>query len=173
MKALKVLFALGLTFILVACGIFSKTKRAEKTRVKKQKTEIVAEQKGITIQQQHLDTEFTELIIRMPTKKDHVEGFDSLVYGYETLQDAIVDAIRHSESTTVRHQTVRSGASQEVDTTKTEKSTRETLDNLKSKSDLDKQSDTTWLANFNPWVILGIAAMIIFAFFMYFKLKRP
>ena len=170
----KVLLSVALTFFLVACGIFSKTRNSEKSRVQRDTKEDIEVYKGVHTNALDREIEFTELVIRMPNKRDVlipdvVADADS----YQTLHGALIDAIKNSESTTVRTSRTTESQRETIDTTKKNKSLQQSIDSLTRDVAVQKESNTTWIANFNPWVILGVAAMIIFALYIYFRVKRP
>lgn len=166
----RALASLFITFFLVACGIFDKSKKVDKAHVKKEKIEIKQEQKAVQIEQSDRDVEMTELVIRIPASKDKLDLSER--QEYETLQEEILAAIRRSEEVAIRTVKEKEETVSVLDSTKSFNNVVDRIDSSSVRRDIDKKSDTTWLANFNPWVILGIAAMVIFAVFMYFRTKR-
>ena len=166
----RLLASLFITFFLVACGIFDKSKKVDKSHVKKEKIEIKQEHKSFQIEQSDRDLEMTELIIRIPSSKDKLNLSER--QEYETLQEEILAAIRRSEEVAIRTVKEKEETVSVLDSTKSFNNVVDRVDSSSVRRDIDKKSDTTWLANFNPWVILGIAAMVIFAVFMYFRTKR-
>src|SRR5690606_2277386 len=92
---------------------------------------------------------------------------------YETLHGALIDAIKNSESTTVRTSRTTESQRETADTTKTNKSLQQSIDSLTRDVTVQKESNTTWIANLPSWLILTIAIIIIFAVFLYVKMKKP
>lgn len=166
-RALAFLF---ITFFLVACGIFDKSKKVDKANVKKEKIEIKQEQKSVQIEQSDRNVEMTELVIRIPADKDKLDLSER--QEYKSLQEEILAAIRRSEEVAIRTVKEKEETVSVLDSTKSFNNVVDRVDSSSVRRDIDKKSDTTMGANFNSWVILGIAAMIIFAVFMYFRTKR-
>ena len=170
----KVLLSVALTFFLVACGIFSKTRNSEKSRIQRDTKEDIEVYKGLHTNELDREIEFTELVIRMPNKRDVlIPDVAADADSYQTLHEALIDAIKNSESTTVRTSRTTESQRETTDTTKTNKSLQQSVDSLTRDVTVQKESNTTWIANLPSWLILTIAIVIIFAVFLYFKMKNP
>jgi hypothetical protein len=160
----KVLLSVALAFFLVACGVFSKTRNIEKSRIQRDTKEDIEAYKGVHTNALDREIEFTELVIRMPNKRDVlVPDVVADADSYETLHDAIIDAIKNSESTTVRTSRTTESQRETTDTTKKNKSLQQSVDSLTRDVAVQKESNTTWIANLPSWLILTIAIVIIFA----------
>ncbi|MGH2622047.1 MAG: hypothetical protein ACRDE7_00090 [Sphingobacterium sp.] len=166
----RTIFITGLTFFLVSCGIFKKNKSVDRAELKKEKIDLTREIKGITLDSRLKDVETTELIIRIPQTKDFLET--TADDEYHSIQEELSKLIRRSDSIVIRMSREREKSLALVDTSTVVKNVTERIDSSRVVRDVKKTGDSTWLANFNPWVILGVAAMVIFAVFMYFRTKR-
>src|SRR5690606_22366099 len=99
----KVPLSMAMTFFLIACGVLSKTRKIEKSRIKRDTKEDIEVYKGVHTNALDREIEFTELVIRMPNKRDVlIPDVAADADSYETLHGALIDAIKNSESTTVR-----------------------------------------------------------------------
>lgn len=167
---MKTAYLLLFVFMLSGCGIFKKKRLVEKESVKKEVLSLDIDDINVIDKKTGISTEVKEITIKKPGNIVRKDTFD--VHGWELLYNDIISAIDGSEEVIVRTTT-------HIDTTQTiqDKSTRtrelsEKIDSSSVSRDIDKSSDTTFLSNFNPWVILGVAFMIIAAVFLYFRLKR-
>lgn len=149
---------------LSSCGLFKKTVDKDVTRsrseVRDRSTVRLTE-----LESRDLSTvDFTRLRIRKEPSSNENDT---------TIEQALITAVEGAtdlEAILSREQLERLTQGRER---AENRDIRDNQEHFNKTKDLDKESDTTWTANFPPWLILAIAALIIGAVFLYYKTRRP
>lgn len=175
-QALNAFYWLAILALLIAgllgCGLFKKSRQKDYSRSKTEtvdKTVIVIDRSDSAGMKEQT---VLELDIRIPKPK---KGEDPSVpdSAISTITEAITAAIGKATRLKAKVSNMKEESRQGAENRQENRDFESRADSLRKSADLAKDSNTTWSANFPPWLILAIAAMLILAGFIYFKTKKP
>lgn len=151
---------------LMACGLFKRSVNKDHVRVTTEKTDqsVIIEQSRDRERLQ--EQEILEIEVRIPPKpQDRPDTVD-----YQTLNEAIVAAIRDADHLSLRISTLKEENRSQGQKLDENRNIRESLDSLNSRKSSSAEGNTSLLANvpsFVWWIVIPVLLL-----FLYLGLKK-
>jgi len=174
-QALNAFYWLVILALLIAgmlgCGLFQKSRQKDYSRDSSEtidKTVIVIDRSDSAGMKEQT---VLELDIRIPKPKKGEESQAVPDSTINTITQAITAAIGKATRLKAKVSNLKEQSRQGAENRAENRDYSSKSDSAKKSNDLLKDSNTSWSANFPPWLIFSIAVVAISAIFLYFKTK--